>query len=419
MFIHILNSLHAFFPAVPHIPMRFWLDPHLIGKPWAAMKPFQIVVLWSMVGFSYLLTLEISFSLWFFFLFFKLQCMIGSLLGFRIPSGPGVKWTAYSFSAAQETGACLTFVLFALWRARHHIKYMFKMAFHQETAITDKTNEPMPYRLTILGLIVGIVLLVFLNHLMGMSLGFALAFVLFMLVMYIALTWQIINGGTPFINPSFSPQSFFFTTLGSSGINPSTMTSLFMHSPSLTSHLREFMMPNVMNGLKAADEVKMKRQHLLIGMGIAMVLGLFISYYSVLKVCYRYQVLGGSAGFHQLNSILADTKTGTDWTNTGFIIFGSVFTSWLIWMRRAFVWWPIHPIGYTMLSSWASFKLWFSIFLGWMMKYAILKYGGLRAYRLARPIFLGLVLGEMTCAGMWAAIGMITGVRTGYRIWPD
>ena len=44
---------------------------------------------------------------------------------------------------------------------------------------------------------------------MGMSLLFALGFVLFLLAMYIVLTWQVINGGIPFINPSFSPQSFF------------------------------------------------------------------------------------------------------------------------------------------------------------------------------------------------------------------
>lgn len=48
------------------------------------------------------------------------------------------------------------------------------------------------------------------------------------------------------------------------------------------------------------------------------------------------------------------------------------------------------------------------------MKYSIVKYGGLRAYRQARPVFLGLVLGEMTCAGIWAIIGVITGVSRGH-----
>ena len=42
-----------------------------------------------MVGFSYLLTLEVSFSIWFFFVFYKLQCLLGVILGFQLTSGPG------------------------------------------------------------------------------------------------------------------------------------------------------------------------------------------------------------------------------------------------------------------------------------------------------------------------------------------
>jgi len=421
--IHGLNGSHAFFPAVPYIPMDFWLDPFLVGKPWEALRPFQILVFCSMVGFSYLLTLEVSFSLWFFFLFFKLQCIIGNLLGFHITSGPGVQWTGYSFSAAQEAGACMTFAIFSLWKARHHVNSMLRSALSQKRITSGEAlDEAMPYRLTIFGLIAGIFLLAFFNYLTGMSFWFAFVFILFLIGMYIALTWHVIHGGIPFVNPSFSAQSFFLTTLGPSRINPSTMTSFFVHSISLTLDLREFMMPNVMNGLKAADEVKIKRRHLLMAMGVAMVLGLVVSYYSVLKVCYRYGALylatGWGGPMFQLHSILSGPRVGTDWTNTGFMFFGSAFTLWLMWMRRVFIWWPIHPIGYTMLSFWSSFELWFSIFLGWIAKYSILKYGGLKIYRKARPIFLGLVLGEMTCAGIWAIIGMIAGVSMSYRILP-
>ena len=422
-FIHTLNGLHAYFPTLPHIPIRFWLDPFLVGRPFNALRPFQIVVLMSMVGFSYLLTLEVAFSLWFFFLFFKLQCLIGSMLGFLITKGPGVKWTAYSFSAAQEAGACLTLAGFALFKARRHIKRLFLSGFGHNSSQPNAQNEPMPAGLTVFGLLGGLFLLIYLSHLMGMSLGFAVLFVLFSSGVFIALTWQIINGGIPFINPSFSPQSFFLTTLGSERMTRSTITWLFMQPTALTSHLREFMMPNVMNGLKAADTVRTNRRQLLIGMGLAMVLGLLVSYYAVLKVSYQHGALhvhtGGSGGVRWLGAILTNPPEGTDWTNTGFTLFGSAFTIGLMWMRKVFVWWPIHPIGYTMLSSWASFKLWFSILLGYLLKYGIVKYGGLRVYRQARPLFLGLILGEMTCAGMWSVVGMITGVQTGYRILLD
>lgn len=430
VFIHTINGLNSFFPKVPHIPgfgdsptTSFWLDPFLVGRPWDALRPFQIVVFWSMVGFSYLLTLEVSFSLWFFFLFFKFQCLLASLLGFRITGGPGVGWTGYTFSAAQEVGACLTFAVLALWKARYHIKNIFRSAFHQRPAVSNSPSEMIPHRLTTFGLIMGIFLLVLLNCFMGMSLRFAFMFVIFLMGVYITLTWLVISGGIPFVNPSFSAQGFFLRVLGTSRINPSSMTSLFMHPRGLTWDLREFMMPNVMNSLKASDEVRIKQRHLLIGMVPAMILGLFASYYSVLKVCYKYGAvnlihLAWSGYLDQLNSVLI-SKTGPDWANTGFIIFGGTFMLFLTWIRNIFVWWPIHPIGYIMFGSWASFKLWFSIFLGWIMKYGILKHGGLKVYRTARPAFLGLVLGEITCAGIWAIIGMIISASTDYRILPD
>ena len=178
------------------------------------------------------------------------------------------------------------------------------------------------------------------------------------------------------------------------------------------------MMPYVANGLKAADEVRISRCSLLLGMAAAMVIGTFVSYYSVLKISYAYRApyTGGAGDMRWLTSVLVGGESGTDWTNTGFMMAGSLSMMLLIWLRQIFLWWPLHPIGYTMLSSWASLKLWPSIFLGWMIKHLLVKYGGLSTYRQARPVFLGLVLGEMTSAGIWAIVGMVTGVSTSYRI---
>ena len=99
------------------------------------------------------------------------------MLGFQITQGPGVQWNAYSFSASQEIGACLTFVIYTLFIARHHIRSMLVSAFRK----SDDSNEAMPSGLAITGLVGGILLLAFANHLMGMSLGFALLFVLVLL----------------------------------------------------------------------------------------------------------------------------------------------------------------------------------------------------------------------------------------------
>ena len=336
--LHTMNGIHAYFPKAPHIPRDFWLNPFLVGRPFSLLRPIQIVVFWSMVGFSYLLSLDVSFSLWFFFIFYKLQSLIGGLLGFQLSSGPGVQWTGRSFSAAQEAGACLAFVAIALVKSRHHIKSMFLQALDGSSTADDPITNDTP-GITIFGLLGGVAALVFFNHLLGMSLSFALAFVLLLLAMYIALTWQVINGGIPFINPSFSAHSVFLTTLGTERMSRSTVTSLLMHPISLTLDLREFMMPNIMNSLKAADEVKVKRQQLLLALGVSMVIGLVVSYYSALKISYQYGApyTGGSGYLYQLESLLLNPKKGADWANAGFMIFGSLFTLWLMWNQKAFL----------------------------------------------------------------------------------
>jgi len=53
--------------------------------------------------------------------------------------------------------------------------------------------------------------------------------------------------------------------------------------------------------------------------------------------------------------------------------------------------------------------LWFSIFIGWLIKRTVIRYGGLKMYRSARNIFLGMILGESIVAIPWAVVGFVTG----------
>ncbi len=44
---------------------------------------------------------------------------------------------------------------------------------------------------------------------------------------------------------------------------------------------------------------------------------------------------------------------------------------------------------------------WFGIFLAWLVKAIVLRYGGVVLYRKVRPLFVGLILG--TCVGVGGA----------------
>jgi hypothetical protein len=49
-----------------------------------------------------------------------------------------------------------------------------------------------------------------------------------------------------------------------------------------------------------------------------------------------------------------------------------------------------------------------SIFVGWFLKWIILKYGGRKWHRGAIPFFLGIVLGEFIIGTFWSLLGILS-----------
>ena len=80
-------------------------------------------------------------------------------------------------------------------------------------------------------------------------------------------------------------------------------------------------------------------------------------------------------------------------------------------MRTRFLWWPLHPIGYAASTTFAMWFLWSSIFVAWLCKFAILRYGGVKQYKRTRPLFLGLIFGELLMIALLLIVEGFTGVR--------
>ena len=92
---------------------------------------------------------------------------------------------------------------------------------------------------------------------------------------------------------------------------------------------------------------------------------------------------------------------GPAYNRPAHITFGVVLTSVLSWACIAMPKWPLHPIGLLMAGTHYANKAWPSMFLGWLIKVLLLRYGGSRLYRRARGFFLGLIAGEVLAAVFW------------------
>ena len=135
-----------------------------------------------------LIPLDLSFSCWFFFLFWKLQRILGSMAGLHnLPEFP--------YAEAQSAGSYICIGCIALWFCRRHFQRIWKSIVSTSEIMDIK--EPMPYRLAVIGFLLGTFLLILFAHRAGMKLGIAIFFFSIYLLLSITITRMRAKIGHP------------------------------------------------------------------------------------------------------------------------------------------------------------------------------------------------------------------------------
>jgi hypothetical protein len=106
-------------------------------------------------------------------------------------------------------------------------------------------------------------------------------------------------------------------------------------------------------------------------------------------------------GFEDYRQHMRPGALPVGWQGPTFLAVGVAVTAFLSWGRTALSWFPFHPLGYALCSSWTMIVFWFGALVAWGAKTLILRYGGMKLYRQARPLFLGFILGEFASALFW------------------
>jgi hypothetical protein len=97
--------------------------------------------------------------------------------------------------------------------------------------------------------------------------------------------------------------------------------------------------------------------------------------------------------FEQIFNLRNGPKTWSLLVGAG-IIFGCYG------MRRIWVNFPLNPLGVVIAASWPIYTIWGSLFLGWVAKALVLRYGGSQLYARLKPAAIGLIFGEVFAAGV-------------------
>jgi Domain of unknown function (DUF6784) len=69
--------------------------------------------------------------------------------------------------------------------------------------------------------------------------------------------------------------------------------------------------------------------------------------------------------------------------------------------------WPLLPVGIVTCFGNPIGNAWFSIFVGWMAKVLIVRFGGPGLFLRLRPLFIGVIFGESLAAGFWVIVNAI------------
>jgi hypothetical protein len=443
------NTLSYFYPTVSVIRFDKWMSSVNFPEVRLLFSPLVI-------GLTYFVNLDVSFSIWFFWALGMVQQAIFNKTGFTV----GTPDTYDSINAAmawQGFGAFVVMVLLGLWVARSHLAEVFGKAFGRAPEVDD-SRELLSYRTAVWALILSVTYIAFWMLKSGMSSLVVVMFLFAALILFLGVTRCVIEGGLVFVRGPLIPQTFVIRTLGNYVIfDRVTMTALAFSYAWLCDMICEFM-PFAANAAKLAtggstsfgappppshDQVtsrgsvgkgpgpaergrRLGRRAVVQAVVVSLTVSILVSVFYTIYLGYRHGAFnwdewafsggGSQTPFDNLvskfqNPFPPDTK------RIMMMGIGAVVGAVIIGARYRFPGVPLHPLGFAVASVIQVTWCMLSIFLGWLAKLAIIKLGGLQLFLKARPFFLGLILGHFTGAGLSAFIDYFFFLGQGHSVY--
>jgi len=409
----LLVTIHLNAPSVPEVRLRETI-PNIQNlfpnPPWNAVGWMPMSFYPFAIGIGFLLSTEVTFSAWFFYLLSRLELVYGSASG--ISEGGLSGQSVFPYLAHQGAGAFVALALLSLWLARKYLREIWRGAFSRSSAPEARTM-----RYAWLGLGVGFLGLTLFLTVSGMSAGLAIVLLLLVLLYLLAATRIRAETGNAWLwGPDVDPHRLITTTFGSQPIKPQDLTLLAVFKPAIGNNdLRCSSMPHQIDAFKMAEGMPLSRSLLAGVMLLAVLLGMVVTFCIALWVWHQFgaeakaepwRTSMGRQPYDQLADAMK-TPLKADLPGSMGIGFGFSFTLLLGWLRTHLGWFPFHPVGYAIAHTNTLTQTWAPFFVAWIIKTMILRYGGMSLYRAALPFFLGLITGDLIGGGLTTLIGCL------------
>lgn len=387
--LELLAGLNYLFPVIPSLKIKYQL--FFADRPWNAMGRLPVYVYPFAIGLGYLMPLDLALSFWAFYLFWGLQRVFFSATGWT---------TAIGFQTEQRAGAWIGIGLLALLTSRREILKVLGGVF------SFRSKDPL-YRLAVFGLLFGLTFVLIFWYYAGLSPWVALGYFGIYLILCIGMTRMRAELGPPTHElHRVHPDRIMLLFLGSRPLGAQNLTNTTLLSW-LAYGYRCHPMPHQLEAFKIGRHFSLRENRLVVALIVASIVGAVISIVGHVALYYEFRFARWGVGeFNRLQNWITSPRA-PNLPAIQYIGFGFVFTVILTVLKRQFLWWPFYPVGYAVGNGWAIGWMWFSIFLGWLFKRILFTGGGVRAYRRALPLFLGLIFGQFLAGSLWSLLGVL------------
>jgi len=419
------NILHAWNPAVPAMGQQYDIGRLFTERPLSAIQPLAISWRPENIGLGYLVSTEITLSVWVFYLIQRIASVLMTGSGYEIPGFP--------FDREQSFGAYFALGIFLLWVARHQLREQIVQAFTRKPTPQER-EEPLTHRTAVLMAVGGFLFMLAFAIKAGMWWWTALIF--FGLVMLFALVYARARAeagaAMVWLFPFYLHKQMMIHIAGSaaftSGTNFGNLTifSTLMH---VSRGYFQSQMAYQVEGSKIAQEAGLKQRTMAGWLVAAVAIGMLSASYIHLKAYYSaganileggttqggYRVTLARTEFEELSGFMKAPRP-PDRPRALAALSGSLVVAALVALRTYFLRFPLHPLGYAMVTAYGG-PMWGPFLLVWLAKSLILRLGGMRAYKRGVPFFMGLVIGHFFLAGLvWGWLSIINEMYRRYVV---
>lgn len=402
-------GLHYYFPDVPEIVFKYKLHSALEQVPWRHLpewlkaKEANIAV----IGVTFFLATEMSFSLWAFVIILAGAEMLGKQFQYPV----------HEQFDDHQIGAYIAYAAVILWVARRHLWLVFKSIGKKST---NDSDDQVRERTAAIGFLVCFAVIGVWLYLAGLPPIVAVLVDLTIFILSLVIGRVVAESGLLFVQYKCGPHLFAESAFPQL-LTPRTHALTHFTTIASTMDQREGLLPYAFNSARMADGVERmgnRRWLFVIWIG-CVVLALVLAGAAHLSIVYEYGAANGdlwagqmlpedtynsSADLTELLDSPANKIHQVRKEHGVNVTTGAGITLGLCALRYRFLAWPLHPIGFVMANTVPMQVFWLSILIGWACKSLVMRLGGVPLYRKLAPMFLGMIVATTFSSIFWILV---------------